>query len=105
MGAASLVRATGAVRYHRRMRRPMTSCILLLASCGARLGSDLADEHGSFDAGVGADAGAPGPDAPPADAAPLGPWSAPAAVTVAATTAVEDDATLSSNALEMVYAI
>jgi hypothetical protein len=83
----------------------MTSCILLLASCGAHLTSNPEDEHGSLDAGVGADAGAPGPDALSTDAAPLGPWSAPVAVTVAATAAVEDDVTLSSNALEMVYAI
>lgn len=84
----------------------MTSCILLLASCGAHISSNPEEEHGAPDAGVGADAGAPGSDAaPPTDAAPLGPWSAPAAVTVAATPATEDDVTLSSNALEMVYAI
>jgi hypothetical protein len=86
----------------------MTTCILLLASCGAHLTGNPEDEHGSLDAGAAADAGAPGApgsDAPPADAAPLGPWLAPAAVTVAATTAIEDDVTLSSNALEMVYAI
>ncbi len=83
----------------------MTSCILLLASCGAHISSNPADEHGSLDAGVGVDAGAPGSDAAPADAAPLGPWSAPAAVTVAATQAIEDDVTLTSNAREMVYAI
>jgi Tol biopolymer transport system component len=59
------------------MRRPTTSCILLLASCGAHLSGDPAD----------------------------GGWSAPAAVKVAATQAIEDDVTLTANALEMVYAI
>jgi WD40 repeat protein len=84
----------------------MTSCILLLASCGAHISSNPEESHGSLDAGPGAAPGAPGPDAaPPADAAPLGLWSAPAAVTVAATPAIEDDVTLTSNALEMVYAI
>lgn len=78
--------------------------MLLLASCGAHISSNP-DEHGSPDAGLGADASAPGLDAPAADAAPLGPWSAPAAVTVAATQAIEDDVTLTSNALEMVYGI
>jgi hypothetical protein len=65
----------------------MASCMLLLASCGAQLSSDPEDEHATLDAG------APGP------------WSAPAAVTVAATQAIEDDVTLTSNALGMVYAI
>jgi len=57
--------------------------MLLLASCGAHI-SNPEDEHG--DAGPGM-------------------WSTPAAVTVAATPAIEDDVTLTSNALEMVYAI
>lgn len=87
------------------MRWPMTSCILLLASCGAHISSNPEDVPVAVDAGVGVDASVPAPDAPPPDAAPLGPWSAPAAVTVAATTANEDDVTLTSNALEMVYAI
>jgi hypothetical protein len=68
------------------MRGPTTACILLLASCGAHISSNPADEHGSLDGGVGR-------------------WSAPAAVMVAATQAIEDDVTLTSNALEMVYAI
>jgi hypothetical protein len=66
------------------MRRVTTSCILLLASCGAQISSDPADEH-PFNGD--------------------GPWPAPVAVTVAATQAIEDDVTLTSNALEMVYAI
>jgi hypothetical protein len=79
--------------------------MLLLASCGAQISNNPADEHGALDAGIEADPGAPGRDAPAGDAATLGPWSAPAAVTVAATPAAEDDVTLSSNALELVYAI
>lgn len=63
----------------------MASCMLLLASCGAHISSDPADEHGMLDAG--------------------GRWATPAAVTVAATQATEDDVTLTSDALEMVYAI
>lgn len=63
----------------------MASCMLLLASCGAHISSDPADEHGMLDAG--------------------GRWLTPAAVTVAATPAIEDDVTLTSDALEMVYAI
>ncbi|HEX3763255.1 MAG TPA: hypothetical protein VHW23_31390 [Kofleriaceae bacterium] len=87
------------------MRRLTTPWLLLLASCGAHISNDPAAL--GADAGVPLDAAAPGVDAPatPPDAAPLGPWSTPATVTVAATTAVEDDVTLSSNALEMVYAI
>jgi hypothetical protein len=68
------------------MRWPTTACILLLASCGAHISSNPADEHGSLDGGAGR-------------------WPAPAAVTVAATQAIEDDVTLTSNALELVYAI
>ena len=63
----------------------MASCMLLLAACGAHISSDPTDEHGMLDAG--------------------GQWSGPAAVTIAATPAIEDDVTLTSNALEMVYAI
>jgi hypothetical protein len=85
------------------MRRPTTLWLLLLASCGAHISSNPEDEHGGLDAGIEPDA-APGPHGPP-DAAPLGPWSTPAAVTVAATPKIEDDVTLTSNALEMVYAI
>jgi hypothetical protein len=61
--------------------------LLLAAACGAHISNDPADERGTLDAGA-------------SDR-----WSAPAAVTVAATQATEDDVTLTSNALEMVYAI
>jgi hypothetical protein len=88
-----------------RMRRVTPPWLLLLASCGAHISGNPENEHVALDANVGLDAAAPHPDAPPPDAAPLGPWSAPAAVTAAATQAAEDDVTLTSNALEMVYAI
>jgi Tol biopolymer transport system component len=53
------------------------------------------------------DAAAPGEDAPtaPTDAAALGPWRAPGTIPQASTGASEDDVTLSSNALEMIFAI
>jgi Tol biopolymer transport system component len=81
------------------MRRPLTSALLLLAACGARLSDSSRD---------GADAALP-PDAAASDAgldaAPFGAWSPAAPVMVAATTAVEDDVTLTSDALEMVFAV
>lgn len=70
---------------------------LLLAACGAQINGNPA----RADAAVAPDTGA---DAAP-DAPPLGPWLAPATVMVAATTASEDDVTLSSNALEMIFAV
>jgi Tol biopolymer transport system component len=83
------------------MRRPTTSALLLLAACGARL-SDGAGERDLPDAESPTDAQAI--DAA-ADAAPLGPWSLATKVLVASTIEVEDDVTLSSNALEMIFAI
>ena len=85
------------------MRHPPTwGFLMLLAACEARI-SDAPDEHGTIDAGSGDDAAAI--DAPSDGTAMLGPWSAPAKVPQASTTAAEDDATLSSNALEMIFAI
>jgi hypothetical protein len=92
--------AVEVVGYHRRMRRPTTSALLLLAACGARL-SDGSSEGDVLDAASGIDAqtvDATGPG-------PLGPWSLATKVGVASTPAVEDDVTLSSNALEMVFAV
>lgn len=86
------------------MPRPTTSCLLLLlASCGAHIS---ADQGAVQDAGATGDDGVP-PAIPDAagDAVMLGPWSPPATITVAATTAGEDDVTMSSNALEMIFAI
>jgi len=55
--------------------------------------------------GSGRDAAIVMPDAAP-DAPPvLGAWSTPAKVTVAATAEIEDDDTLSSDALELIFAV
>jgi len=81
------------------MRRPTTPCLLLpLAACGAHItGTAETAQDAAVDAATGADA--------PGDALPLGPWSTPATVAAAATSAYEDDVTLSSNALEMIFAV
>jgi Tol biopolymer transport system component len=76
--------------------------LLQHAACGARLSGngerDAPDAPTPADAGVGSDVAG--------DAAPLGAWSAAAKVDAAARTGtVEDDVTLSSNALEMIFAI
>ena len=83
------------------MHRPrLWGLLLLLAACEARI-TGAPDEHGLIDAG-------PGDDAPvTVDAAPvLGPWSTPVKIPQASsTTSAEDDVTLSSNTLEMIFAI
>ena len=82
------------------MRRPATPCLLLLfPACGANITGTAETAH---DAGVVDTARVP--DAT-ADALTLGPWSAPAAFPAGATTADEDDVTLSSTALEMIFAV
>jgi Tol biopolymer transport system component len=84
------------------MCRLTTSAVLLVAACGARLSGN------AIEAEV-LDATPPPPDdavdPSSTDAAPLGPWSTPAEVTVAATAGAEDDVTLSSTALEMIFAL
>jgi hypothetical protein len=80
----------------------MASCLLLLASCGARITGNAADQE-IRDAAIAPDA--PTSPGPVIDASSLGPWLAPAAVTPAATPATEDDVTLSSDALELVFAV
>lgn len=82
------------------MRRPATPCLLLLfAACGANITGTAETAH---DAGVVDTARVP--DAT-ADALTLGPWSAPAAFPAGATSVDEDDVTLSSTALEMIFAV
>ncbi len=73
--------------------------MLLLAGCEAGI-TGAPDEHGLTDAGPGGDAAA-------IDATPvLGPWSTPVNILPASSTTLdEDDVTLSSNALEMIFAI
>src|SRR5882757_10883003 len=81
----------------------MWSLLVLLTACDARIAAGPSNPTA-----IDAPAGAADPDATmtPPDAAPLGPWSAPAKITVAAVHGQdEDDETLSSTGLEMFYAI
>src|SRR5262245_60900055 len=76
---------------------PRWSLLALLPACDAQI-SDLTIEGARSDAGDRVrDAGI--------DAVQLGPWSPPLKVEAAATPATEDDVTLSSDGLEMVFAI
>lgn len=78
--------------------------LLLLAACEARINGAPGDPAVVDAAAVpgGEDAT---PDGSPPDALVLGPWSTPAKIPQAATTAAEDDPTLSSNTLEMIFSI
>jgi WD40-like Beta Propeller Repeat len=83
------------------MRRPpIWSLLLLLPACEARI-SDAPGDLVLTDAATQDD----GAIDAPVDAVVLGPWSAPAKIPQASTTAIEDDNTLSSNALELIFAI
>jgi WD40 repeat protein len=84
------------------MRRPGTwSLLVLLAACDARINGAPGD-LGSGDASVDVDASG----TPPATDAMLGAWSIATTIPQAATPASsEDDATLSSSTLEMIFAI
>lgn len=98
------------------MRRLLTSCLLLLAGCGAHISGSNADNSTGTptpdatdvpqDAAALPDASIASDAAVPPDAAPvLGPWLPPQVVTVAATAASEDDGSLSSNALELIFSL
>jgi len=81
------------------MHRPPLWGLLLLAACEAHI-AGAPGAQGQTDAGPGVDAGAI--DAPPG----LGAWSTPVKIPQASlTTLDEDDVTLSSNALEMIFAV
>jgi hypothetical protein len=73
----------------------------LCAACQVQLGSVPGNPDGKP---ADPDAGGGGPDGA-IDAAPLGAWGRPQAVPGASTGAVEDDGSLSSNALEMVFSV
>jgi hypothetical protein len=80
------------------MRRSLTWPLLAtLAACDARISAAPGD------LGAGNDAGSD----PPADGSvAFGPWSPPAVIAQAASaTKIEDDGTLSANALELIFAI
>jgi WD40-like Beta Propeller Repeat len=78
--------------------------LVFLAGCGA----SITGSGASIDAASGDDAASPpggAVDAGDIDAPPLGRWSTPGKVTPAATGAAEDDVTLSSDALELIFAV
>lgn len=90
--------------YHRPMRGAVPTLLAwasLCAACEVQLGSTPGNPDGTP---ADPDAGGNGPDAA-VDAAPLGAWGRPQAVPGASTGAIEDDGSLSSNALEMVFAV
>ena len=73
---------------------------MFLVGCGASItGSGASSDAASGDDGASSDGVAA------IDAAPLGRWSTPGKVTPAATGAAEDDVTLSSDALELIFAV
>lgn len=78
----------------------------MLAACNARISAGTGDLDNGIDAPPGSpDAAVAGDDAAPDGPAPLGKWGAPTAIMIAATTDFdEDDATLSANGLEMIFA-
>ncbi|HSR96844.1 MAG TPA: hypothetical protein VLM79_07340 [Kofleriaceae bacterium] len=82
------------------MRRPIAwGALVFLVGCGASInGSGV-----SSDAASGDDAAPPG--AGDADVLPPGRWSAPSKIMPAATGSNEDDVTLSSDALELIFAV
>lgn len=82
----------------------MWSLLVLLTACEARISGAPGDPD-RVDAAAGDDATDPTIDASNDAAVTLGPWSPPAQVLQASTTLAEDDVTLSSNALEMIFAI
>jgi hypothetical protein len=87
-------------------RHAVRGVAVFLAGCGARIdggsATDAASDAVSIDAAADA---AHEPDAAVDAPAPLGPWSPPAKVAMASTAADEDDVTLSSDALEIIFAV
>lgn len=75
--------------------------LVFLVGCGA----SITGSGASIDAGSGDDAASAPVDAAGLDAPALGRWSTPGKVTPAATGANEDDVTLSSDALELIFAV
>ena len=80
------------------MGRYLLGLTLVVCACKASIGDGPSDDAGLVDA-IAATT-----DAPP-DAFVLGAWGPPALVPGASSTAIEDDASLSSTTLEMVFAI
>ena len=90
------------VSYPRTMGRYLVGGALLVCACHAKL-DDLPSEQASPDGGIVTTQD----DAPPAvDAFVLPPWPSPAKVTGASANGIEeDDGTLSSTTLELVFAV
>jgi hypothetical protein len=87
------------------MRCPSTwGLLLLLAACEARINGAPGDPA-VVDAAAVPDVDATPDDAAPPDALVLGAWSTPVKIPQASTMLGEDDPTLSSNTLEMIFAI
>jgi Tol biopolymer transport system component len=88
------------LRYYRTMRyHAIWSLPALLASCEARISDTPIDAIDAIVAdAIAIDAA---PDGPPK----LGAWTTPARIPQASSASNEDDVTLSSNALEMIFAI
>lgn len=88
------------------MRRspPTWGLVLVLAACEARISSAPVSDSLGVDAAM-LDSAGDATAAPSPDAAALGAWTPAIKVTAAESAAVEDDVTLSANALEMVFAI
>jgi len=78
--------------------------LMLLTACEARINGAPGDP-GLIDASSGGDDDAAAQIDASIDAGMLGPWLAPAKIPQASTTGAEDDATLSSSGLEMVFAL
>ncbi len=88
------------MRYHLTMRRAVTWGLLLLGGCKASISDAPPDSRGAD--GMLGDASGMMPDGTSA----LGPWGVPQKIPqMSSTTLNEDDVTLSSNLLEMVFAI
>src|ERR1041384_203644 len=86
-------------------RSSVWSFLALLTACKASI-SGAPDEETVIDAPSGNPVDIDASVAPPVDAAPLGKWGTPMKITPAASaTLSEDDATLSSTALEMIFAV
>jgi hypothetical protein len=88
------------LRYHRAMVVRLAATLAVLSACGTKLadsGDARADDAATDDAGID---GMPLPDAP----GTFAPWGTPEKIDSAATAAInEDDGTLSSNGLELIF--
>lgn len=85
------------LRYPPKMGRHLLALVLLCSACKAELMDVSPDALFNPNGDSGVDT--------PADAAPLGPWSTPMVVPGASGAGDQDDGTLSSSGLELVFAL